>query len=241
MTDFREEIPGIPLRLGAIGPLIFVGVLLNQSDTGNFSKLLILRPLLALICAAGLSAAFALSTQGIAPGFLNSALRALPVATAWILLTVIVVRIRALSAANPGNHFLRWLLQARIDSAENFVGSLRALGQTEEHVVLGPDALSGYSIDLLFDASGERTEPLDLSSVRSQLRRSEGPHLEASEQLSDLFETHEMTHALLISRAPPLIVLLNLPQGANAAAGQLRAAVIQRLARRLAQVETANA
>ena len=41
------------------------------------------------------------------------------------------------------------------------------------------------------------------------------------------------------SREPPLVVLLNLPQGASAAIGELRAGVIQRLARRFSKGSTA--
>lgn len=235
VTDFREELPGIPVRLGALGPLLFVCVLLNQTETSNIANTLGLKPALGLLFAAVLASALALSTQGLGPGFIEAAWRGLPVAIAWILLTVVIVRIGALSAANPGNLFLRWLLHARLDTAEGFIYSLRKLAQTEGHVVLGPEELAGYSTGLLFEAGGTRREPLALSDARSWLRKGEHARLDAAEQLIDLLERHEMTHALLISPSPPLIVLLNLPQGANAAVGQLRAGVIQRLARRLAE------
>ncbi len=44
-----------------------------------------------------------------------------------------------------------------------------------------------------------------------------------------------MTHVLVITEEPPLVVLLNLPQGIDEATGSLRAGVIQRLARRLSE------
>ena len=43
-----------------------------------------------------------------------------------------------------------------------------------------------------------------------------------------------MNHALMISQEPPLIVLLNLPHGANLLLAEIRAGVIQKIARRLA-------
>lgn len=241
VTDFRQQIPAIPLRIGALGPLIFVCVMLNQRQTSNMGRLLSLRPLFALLFAAVLAAAFSLSTQGIGPDFANATLRALPVAIAWILLTAVLVRISALSAANPGNQFLNWLLHADMGTAEEFVASLKKLEQTEEHIVLGADELAGYSVDLLLEVAGTRHEPLALSDARAWLGKSESSHLDAIEQLIDLLEKHEMTHALLISREPPLIVLLNLPQGANAAIGQLRAGVIQRLARRFSNGGSSHA
>jgi hypothetical protein len=240
-TDFRQQIPAIPLRLGAIGTLIFVCVMLNQSQTANIGRLFSLRPLFALLFAAALAAAFTLSTQGFGSDFVDAMLRVFPVAIAWILLTAVVVRIRALSAANPGNQFLHWLLHARMDTAEEFLVSLKKLEQTEEHIVLGANELAGYSVDLLFEAAGSRHEPFALSEARALLDNNDTRHIDAMEQLIDLLEKHEMTHALLVSCKPPLIVLLNLPQGANAAIGQLRAGVIQRLARRLANGGSSDA
>jgi hypothetical protein len=235
VTDFRAEIPQIPVRLGALGPLFLAGVLLGQSDDAGLARTALLQPLAAVACAAALAAAFALSTQGIGAGFLPAALAGLPIACSWILLTVIVVRIRALSAASPGNRFLHWLLEARLDTAPGFVDSLRGLSQTGEHVVLGEAELAGYSLDLLFGAEGTRTGALALSEARARVRARDPAQLDAAEQLIDLLEKHEMTHALPISRQPPLVVLLNLPPGADAASGELRAAVIQRLGRRLAE------
>ena len=105
--------------------------------------------------------------------------------------------------------------------------------------MLGADELAAYSVNLLFDAEGD-ARALALSVPRLD-RKNKSEHLDAMEQLIDLLEKHEMTHALLVSREPPLIVLLNLPQGANAAIGQLRAGVIQRLARRLADGGSSHA
>ena len=154
-----------------------------------------------------------------------------------MLLTANVVRIESMSAESPGNVFLRWLLIARLDSSEGFLRSLRKLPQTEEHLVLTATELAGYSLDLLFAIADEQREPLSLADVR-RLALS-GARVDAAEQLVDLLQKHQMTHALLVSREPPLVVLLNLPQGASAAIGELRAGVIQRLARRFSKGSTA--
>ena len=237
VTDFREEIDRVPLRLGALGALLFVYVLLHVSDTRNVARRLLLRLALTLLAAGLLAGTFALSIHGLDAEMVEASWRGLPVAVAWMLLTAIVVRIESMSAESPGNVFLRWLLIARLDSSEGFLRSLRKLPQTEEHLVLTAAELAGYSLDLLFAIADEQREPLSLADVR-RLALS-GARVDAAEQLVDLLQKHQMTHALLVSREPPLVVLLNLPQGASAAIGELRAGVIQRLARRFSKGSTA--
>ena len=230
VTDFREETGFSPVRLGALGALLFVYVLLNLSDTRSVARQLILRLALTLLAALVLAGAFALSIHGLEAEVIEASLRGLPVAVAWMLLTAIVVRIASMSAQSPGNVFLRWLLLARMDSPEAFLRSLRKLSQTDEHFVLGTSELAGYSLDLLFRAADEQRGPISINDARAWALG--GTRADAAEQLVDLLEKHQMTHVLLISREPPLVVLLNLPQGASAAIGELRAGVIQRLARR---------
>jgi len=180
-----------------------------------------------------LAGAFALSIHGLDAEMIEASWRGLPVGVAWMLLTAIVVRIASMSAQSPGNVFLRWLLLARLDSAEGFLRSLRKLSQTDEHLVLGTLELAGYSLDLMFQIAAEQRGPISLTDARAWALTS--TKADAAEQLVDLLEKHQMTHVLLISREPPLVVLLNLPQGASAAIGELRAGVIQRLARRFSK------
>ena len=233
-TDFREEIAVIPVRLGAVGALLFVFVLVHVSDAQKVVRALMLRLLWVAVCAGVLASAVAFSVNGPGPDFAASALRGLPVTLAWLLLTAIFVRIQGLSAESSDNRFLRWLLHARLDSAASFLGSLRRLPQAAEHLVLGPEDLHGYALDLLFHSTQARRQPIALAEARIWACASDSLRVDAAEQLVDLLERHEMTHALLVSRDPALVVLLNFPQGAHAATSRLRIAVIQRLARHLA-------
>ncbi|CAN7343571.1 hypothetical protein LJR296_001785 [Cupriavidus necator] len=238
-TDFREELGHVPVRLGALGALAFVYVFLNLSESQRVVRGLLAHIAAALLFAVVLASVMALASRGPGPGFAEAGLRGMPVAIAWVLLTAIFVRIRAMSLAGDGNAFLRWLLHARLDTPEGFLHSLRRLPQTADHVVLGNAELAGYALDALFNLAGKRREPVSIGDARAWARIREGDRVEAAEQLVDLLERHEMTHALLIARQPAQVVLLNLPQGANAAIGELRAAVILRLARHLGQREAA--
>lgn len=238
-TDFREELGHVPVRLGALGALAFVYVLLSLSDSQRVVRGLLAHIAAALGFAVVLAGAMALASHGPGRGFAQAGLRGMPVALAWVLLTAIFVRIRAVSLAGDGNAFLRWLLHARLDTPDGFLHSLRRLPQTADHVVLGDAELAGYALGELFALADRRREPVSIGDARALARQPQGSGIEAAEQLVDLMERHEMTHALLIARQPAMVVLLNLPQGANAAIGELRAAVILRLARHLRRQEPA--
>jgi hypothetical protein len=229
-SDFRDDFSLMPVRLGALGALLFVSVLLNVSSAPNAVWKLLGRLFLALVAACALSGAFALASAAAGDDLLRRTLSGVPVSFAWMLLTAIVVRLSSLFAQNSDNAFLHWLLLARMDSAAGFLHSLRHLPQTSEHVVLEREALAGYSLDTLFELE-RRREPIDIAGVRAQ--RARGVGVDAAEQLIDMLERHGMTHALLISKAPPLIVLVRFPQGIHSSIGSLRAAVIQRIARKL--------
>jgi hypothetical protein len=233
ITDFRGQLADlVPARLGALGALVLVYVLLSVIDREDVGLALIRRLSIAILVAALLAVAFA--APMVAPGgdLLRASLSALPVALSCTLLAAIIVRMLAISSANEGNRFLRWLLHARLDSAESFLASLRHFPQTADFVIVAPEQLASYSLDSLCGLLDSRREAVSLREARAWIQSADA-RLDAAEQLADLLERHEMTHALLVATHPPRIVLLNLPEGAHAAVGQLRASVIQRLARRL--------
>lgn len=241
VTDFREQIVAIPVRLGAIGALMLVYVLLHGADTPRVGQRLLIQLVFSLAAACVLSLAFGAATQGIGSPLYEATLRGLPLAHAWVLLTMIFVRIASVSSRDSGQRFLRWLLLARLDNAEAFLKSLKRLTQTEEHIVLGPEDLRRYAIGLMLKLEQGRREPVSLSAARTLVRHGAAHEVEAAEQIVDLLERHEMTHVLVITEEPALVVLLNLPQGIDEATGSLRAGVIQRLARRLSEVGAARA
>jgi hypothetical protein len=235
VTDFREQLAAIPVRLGAIGALMLVYVLLHGVDSTRVGRRLLARLVFSLAAACVLALAFGAATQGIGAPLYEATVRGLPVAHAWVLLTMIFVRIASVSSRDSGQRFLRWLLLARLESAEAFLRSLKRLPQTEEHIVLAAEDLRGYTVDLMLKLEQGRREPVSLGVARALAREGAAQDVEAAEQIVDLLERHEMTHVLVITAEPPLVVLLNLPQGIDEATGSLRAGVIQRLARRLSE------
>jgi len=233
VTDFREEIPGIPVRLGGLGALVMIYVLLTVETTGRSMLSLPARIALMAIFAATLAGAFALVNVGFGSAWRAATLRGMPVAVAWVLLSAIVTRMLALHAESRAGSFLSWLQHARLDSLDGFLVSLRRLPIAAGYVALRGSDLRAYQIERLFELAEAKRGPLSISAARSWI--AQGRNLDEAEQLVDLFERHEMTHALLVSAEPRLVLLLQLPQATDRYVGEARAAVIQRIARRLAQ------
>ena len=233
VTDFREEVQDIPVRLGGLGALVMIYALLTVESAGRLMLPLTARIAAMVVFAAVLAGAFALVSMGFGPAWREAALRGMPVAAAWVLLSAIVTRMLALHAESRAGSFLRWLLHARLDSLEGFLVSLRRLPIAAGYVALRGTDLRAYRIERLFELAEAKRGPLSISAARSWI--AQGRNLDQAEQLVDLFERHEMTHALLVSAEPPLVLLLQLPQATDRYVGEARAAVIQRIARRLAQ------
>jgi hypothetical protein len=232
VTDFREEITAIPVRLGALGPLILIYALLTVESAGRLSMPLWARVGAMALFAAALAGAFALVQVGPGPAWPDALLRGLPVAAAWVLVSAILNRMMALHAESRAGSFLRWLLHARLESLDGFLVSLRRLSLAADYVALRADDLRAYRVDRLFELPEAKRGPLSVALARSWIRDEQ--HLDEAEQLVDLFTRHQMTHALLVSVEPPLVILLQLPQATDRFIGEVRAGVIQRIARRLA-------
>lgn len=235
VSDFREQVPGIPARLGGLGALVVIYGLLTVESAGSLVLPLAARVALMSAFAVALAGAFALIGVSLGFPWHEAMWRGLPVAVAWMLLTAIVTRMIALHAESRAGSFLRWLLHARLDSLEGFLVSLRHLPVATDYVALRGQDLRAYRLDPLFELAEAKRGSLSVSVARSWI--AQGRNLDAAEQLVDLLERHQMTHALLVSREPPLVLLLQLPQATDRYVGETRAAVIQRIARRLAQAE----
>ncbi|MDF3822230.1 hypothetical protein P3G55_20165 [Leptospira sp. 96542] len=236
MTDFREEVDIGPMRLGALGPLLLVHVLLHLTHTGNATIQALLRLVALTIAAATLSFVFSLMALGFGPLLPATWLRGLPVAIAWVLLASSIMQTRRLQSEVQSQNFLRWLLHARMDSIDGFFTSLRWLPLTGESIILRPPDLTTYDTGRMLAVVANRRDPMSVGEARNWVR-APGDRLDAAEQWLDLFERHDMTHALIVSRDPVLLILLNLPQSGSVIANEIRAGVIQRIARRIAEEE----
>jgi hypothetical protein len=233
ITDFRQELGGIPFRLGAIAPLLMIYVLLHLHSATETIVQLVARLTTTLFGAAVLALMFGLVNAGFGGQLVSKWLHGLPIAAAWMLTVAIFMQTRTLALETRSQNFLRWLLHVRLDSLDGLIDSLKKLPLTAEHIVLRSDDLAGYDIEKIFALAKACRTALNLGEARTWLGGGEVSRLDVAEQLVDLFERHEMTHALCVTSEAPIMILLKLPQGAGMASGESRVGVIQRLARRI--------
>lgn len=239
LTDFREELGLVPMRVGALGPLIFVHVLLHLTHARHAAARALLRLVAVALSATILSLVFGLVATGTGHALLTTWLDGLPVATAWVLLADILMRTRMLREEANSQNFLRWLLHARMDSLDGLLASLRHLPLTGEHVILDQADIDSYDATRLLAVTANRREPMSLGQARHWIKTG-GERLDVGEQWLDLLDRHGMTHALVVSQEPALIILLNLPQNGNLVASEVRMGIIQRIARRIAKAPHAD-
>jgi hypothetical protein len=233
VTDFRAHLELIPMRLGGLAALLCVYVLLRIEHGKSILQRLLKR--LLVILGAAVLLALSLSLIILGPRELpGHTITSLPLALGWMLLTGIWVRMAALTSETRSDSFTRWLLHARLDSTDGLLSSLRRLPLLQQHVLLDETSLGSYRLDHLA-AIGRGRDPISMQDAR-ELADSTGNALQdAGEQLQDLLERHQMTHALFVSQRPLRLLLVNLPEGADTALGRLHASIIQKLARRLSE------
>ena len=229
LTDMQMQPDWLPFRLGSIGGLIFVYVCLRLTDAGN-SRRLVLGEMLGLAVKAAVAAiAFGLL---VANASTNAYLAAFCVAVALVLLVAILERIREGRIRNLQTSFFQWLINLRAASLDDFIEALYQIPLAGEHLVLRGDQLRGYDVALLAGTFDLGRPVLTLSSLRASLaagsRGSDG-----AEQLVDMLERHEMTHATMLSTAPAVILLLNLPEFAGGHNPVLQVGLIQKFGRLL--------
>jgi hypothetical protein len=233
LSDFRTLHAQVPVRMGALGAMLFVYVMLAAAAGQSVTRLP-LRLLGWLATAVAIAAVFALIDGGGRQMQFEQFWRGIPVACAWLLLMAIFGLSRSASATHQANDFIRWLANAPVTSLDAFVAALATYTPLQGCVILRGSDLSDYDLTKLWRACAS-DEPVALAWARASAgaRSGDTAMAESAEQWLDLFERHQMTHALPVSTIRPLVVLLNLPVAAPGSVAHLRAAVLLRIARRL--------
>lgn len=222
-SDFRLELGFPPQRWGAVGVLLFVYTLVHLARLPEHAGWR-LRELGWLALQALL-----LSGMGafLSPRPMEVWGHALPLAAAVVLLFATWERLRHAGTAQRQERLLRWLAHAPTGSREALVRWLRHYPLTEQHLLLGPEELRAYraaSLAALFGrsrtCSGARFRQIGPDAPRESQ--------EAAEQMADILERYEMTHACLLSTEPLHLLLVNLPEMGGNRDAELELEVIQR-------------
>lgn len=222
-SDFRLELGFPPQRWGAVGVLLFVYTLVHLARL----------PRHAVVRDLGWLAVQALLLSGmgalLAPRPAAVWSNTLPVAAATVFLFGIWERLRGAGARQAREGLLRWLADAPTGSPGALDGWLRRYPLTEQHLLLGPEELRAYRADSLAALFGtSRT----CSGARFRQIGPDAPRAaqDAAEQIADILERYEMTHACLLSTHPLHLLLVNLPEMGGNRDAELELEVIQRQA-----------
>ncbi len=222
-SDFRLELGFPPQRWGAVGVLLFVYTLVYLARL----------PRHAVVRDLGWLAVQALLLSGmgalLAPRPAAVWAHTLPVAAATVFLFGIWERLRGAGARQAREGLLRWLADAPTGSPGALEEWLRRYPLTEQHLLLGPEELRAYRADSLAALFGtSRT----CSGAQFRQIGPDAPRAaqDAAEQIADILERYEMTHACLLSTHPLHLLLVNLPEISGNRDAELELEVIQRQA-----------
>ncbi len=223
-TDFRAIGGAAPTRLGGIAVLAFVYVLVRAAFGRN-------RPVRLLwdaswrVFQALLLAGVVLLLTGV--GGPSHWVRAFSAALALVLLFEVWERVTHVIVVRDDRALLRWLTHARLTSLGAFLNGLERYPLTEEHVLLQEGDLRAYSLAALVRAFPGSVPVCSAAQLRHVAAAGQGEELDAAEQMLDVLNKYEMTHACLLGTEPTRILLVNLPDVAGNEDAELELQVIQ--------------
>lgn len=227
LTDLQIRPDWLHFRIGSIGGLIFVYVCLRLDNAGG-SRLAVPAEIAGLLARSlVITLAFAL-IMGSVP--VDAYVAAFIVSVALVLLVAILERVRESRLWNHRASFFQWLINARTATLDEFIESLHQLPLAAEHIVLRDEQLGGYDVALVQRAFDEGPPVATLGTLRAELAK-DGENAGVIEQLVALLENHAMTHATLLSTAPRVMLLLNLPELAGAHNPVLEVRLLQKFGR----------
>ncbi len=229
LTDLQIAPSWLHFRLGGIGGLIFVYVCVRFTDPDE-SWVFVVRELFWV----GAGALVVTSTLAVlAPGGATDLYFAMFfVSFSFVLLFIILERLRSLRRDSQSTSFFRWLLDARTGSINDFIDSLYRLPLAREHLVVRGSDLDLYEPAEMADVLDGADAVCTLSSLRAGLGKRQDDR-EGTEQLIGLLEQNGMTHVALLSQKPYAFLLLNLPQFTSTYNPMLEMALLQKYARLL--------
>ena len=229
LTDLQIAPSWLHFRLGGIGGLIFIYVCVRFTDPDE-SWVFVVRELFWV----GAGALVVTSTLAVlAPGGATDLYFAIFfVSFSFVLLFIILERLRSLRRDSQSTSFFRWLLDARTGSINDFIDSLYRLPLAREDLVVRGSDLDLYEPAEMADVLDGADAVCTLSSLRAGLGKRQDDR-EGTEQLIGLLEQNGMTHVALLSQEPYAFLLLNLPQFTSTHNPMLEMALLQKYARLL--------
>jgi hypothetical protein len=212
-TDFRVDLGWPPVRLGAVGVLLFCYSMLRHPQENA-------RPTRWLVDVAQLVARALIATGLVAlllPALRGPALIPIAsVAVTFVLSVALWDRLRETEQTHVHTEVLQWLARETPQSIAEFRRELRHLWLTADAVILEEEDLEAYDSDALLHAC-----ELARRGIHSltRLRAWSASHATVSDlaargvdQLLDLLERRGATHVALFTSEPLRLLIATLPE-----------------------------
>jgi hypothetical protein len=224
LTDFRTLAPQIPVRMAAIGVSALVFAILRLGrDSASVGRCV--GELLGALAGSGIAGlAIAYVAEVNEPA---AQLRLVIVLSAFVQTALVAVVAYILHVQSRRASFLSSLLDTDSHDQDEFLAEAARHPALAEMRVLGPRELESYSQAALRDAFRDRqiVSAADVSESSTGLIGGD-----AREQMRDLLQTHRMSHALLLSRDPLKLALVDMPDMVVSAGKLLELRLFQKMA-----------
>jgi hypothetical protein len=219
-TDLATDVGLRMVRVGSVGILMFVHAIVVASEPrGNARWLLIAN--LAVIAIAALLGAL----QAYVIGDLRDATiaRSASMFACIILLVMIHTQVYAHGQIGRGPGLVRSIATADTSTTESFLRVLERLPMVADYRLMRAPDLGAYdlgSFPNVFRVHGDKV--VGHNQLRRRPQAGAGDAVYHAEQLQDLLQREDMTHAVLIRESPVALLLVQIP-----AAGMEQAAIAQ--------------
>lgn len=219
VTEFHLPMWQFPVRLGGVAILAvcWLAVTLGRSTLDHRATI---RAFAVIVLAA---LAFGIAGARIAGLDLAGHIRIVALVLSALLVAATMTEAMNLQPDSRRDGLLRQIAGSRNGDLAAFLEGLRRSFATEGAIALGPDELEGFDIKALQAVFAE-----------DPLRSHRGPKADPDGQLQALFLRYQVSHLMLVSRAPLRLIALNLPAMASHPGSETELRAIQRVALLLA-------
>ncbi|MDJ0613925.1 MAG: hypothetical protein QNJ29_09615 [Rhizobiaceae bacterium] len=224
-SDFRTEYFEMPVRLSGIA-ILFMCWLAMSLRRNNLTHMEIVRSFVLLVASA-LAASLAISWLAALDAFAFVQVAAIVVSAT--MLASIYNEGKTAQRDTQRDTLLHYLANQEAKNATEFLIGFQKHPLVAGALILKGDDLSDFDADFL--------ACFDDKPIRKSAELSVSNPSKQDEQLAWFFEKYNASHIMLASRAPMIVVALNLPTMASSPGAEVELLAVQRMAYLLSQSE----
>ncbi len=224
ITDFREELGAVPLRLGSIGALLLVYVFIRgtQKDTRKRAVFFTISRFVGRGAILGFAQWVIIADVAEIRGHEISL--AIALASSLVMLFMVIDHIEQLGEERQRYSISHWIGREAINNLGEFTSALQKLPQLGNIRLLHEDRLKRYDETVVVPFLKEHVV-VSLAKARKQWQAGHPPR----DQILDLLESQSATHLCMISEKPWILIVCTLPEVGQGSSHEVELRVIQKL------------